>query len=393
MLRGSRRLSALGCTLAALAACGGDGPADPGTGSIEVTAVSTGEDLDTDGYTIVVDGSGSVAIDANATATVTDAAAGDRTVSLTGIQANCAVGGENPRTVSVTGGAAAAVQFDVECRDALINQIAFASSREDLLQVWVMNLDGSGPVRISGEVDGVGEIAHTASVSPDGTRIVYMSLLGGAMTGELVVRNADGTEPVNLTNNPLSDRDPAWSPDGSRLAFVSDRNGDQEVFVMSSDGTGVVNLTDSPASDEVAPMWSPDGSRILFTTDRDGNLELYVMNADGSEPVNLTNDPDVDWNASWSLDGSRIAFQTNRTGDYEIFLMNADGSDLVNITTDPASDLHPAWSPDGARIAFSSLRTGDSELFLINPDGSALVNISNDPASEMLGPQPWGLIP
>ncbi len=389
-----RRLFALSLPLAALSACGGDGPSDPGTGSVEVTTVSTGGDLD-DALSVAVDGAGSAAIAANATETLAEVASGTRTVSLTAVRANCAVEGENPRSVSVTAGETVAVEFELTCRDALIGRIAFYSDREDFFQVWSSNQDGSDPVRLSvGDVDGMFGTATAPAISPDGTQVLHGMLLGGSMFGEIILRNADGSDPVNLTNNAAGDREPAWSPDGSRIAFESGRNGDDEIFVMNADGSGAVNISDSPDSDESSPNWSPDGSQIVFTSDRDANLEIYIMNADGSGQTNLTDDPDVDWNGSWSPDGTRIAFQTDRVGNYDIFLMDADGSNPVNITTNAALDLNPAWSPDGERIAFSSNRNGDTEVFAVNPDGSGVTNLTNTPESnETPGNQPWGLDP
>ena len=98
-------------------------------------------------------------------------------------------------------------------------------------------------------------------------------------------------------------------------------------------------------SDDTCPAWSPDGSQIAFDSDRDGNYEIYVMNADGSNPHNLSNNPANDEDPVWSPDGSQIAFDTKRGGNNEIYVMNADGSNQHNLSSNPADDRHPAWRP------------------------------------------------
>jgi len=109
---------------------------------------------------------------------------------------------------------------------------------------------------------------------------------------------ADSSGQMNLTKNPAEDGDPAWSPDGSKIAFCTDRDGNGEIYVMDADGSGQVNLTNHPAEEE-GPAWSPDGSRIAFATERDGPQEVYVMNADGSGQVNLSNNPGIDQAPDW----------------------------------------------------------------------------------------------
>ena len=102
--------------------------------------------------------------------------------------------------------------------------------------------------------------------------------------------NPVGGDQVNITNHPADDGFPSWSPDGTRIAFASDREGNFDIYVMGSDGSGQVRLTSDPA-DDVFPAWSPDGTAIAFETERDGNTEVYVMGSDGSNPINLTNHP------------------------------------------------------------------------------------------------------
>jgi Tol biopolymer transport system component len=163
------------------------------------------------------------------------------------------------------------------------------------------------------------------------------------------------SDEINLSSNPAADYHPAWSPDGSKIAFQTDRTGNGvEVFVMNADGSSPVNLTNDPGSFNARPAWSPDGARIAFTSGRDGNLEIYVMNADGSGQTRLTNDPELDSYPVWSPDGGFIGFRSDRDGNIEVFGMAADGSNQQNLTQNAATDCHPTWSSTaGALVAGS----------------------------------------
>ena len=201
-----------------------------------------------------------------------------------------------------------------------------------------------------------------------------------ALEKDVITRILAATpELVNLTQNSKADLNPAWSPEGSRIAFESYRDGNYEIYVMNSDGSGAVNLTNSKEYDGT-PVWSPDGKKIAFRSYRDGNYEVYVMNADGSGLKNITNNSKDDYNASWSPDGKRIAFQSYREGNYEIYLSNPDGSGLVRLTNNKNSDTHPKWSPDGSKIAFVSNRDGNYEVYVMKADGSGAKNLSNSKA-------------
>jgi TolB protein len=204
-------------------------------------------------------------------------------------------------------------------------------------------------------------------------KIAFISLRDG--NPEIYVMNADGSQQKNLTNNPAYDDHPSWSPDGTKIAFTASRdgNGNLDICVMNADGSEQKNLTNDPAYDD-HPFWSPDGKRIAFRSFRDGNREIHVMNADGSERKRLTKDPAEDAIPSWSPDGKRIAFHSFRDRRYEIYVMNADGSEQKRLTKDPGYKKFPSWLPDGKKIAFVSLR----EIQVMNADGSEQKRLTKD---------------
>ena len=178
------------------------------------------------------------------------------------------------------------------------------------------------------------EVNTATSGAADGTFRVW-ALLPGTYT--LNVTSADGSGRTRLTTNPGPDSDPAWSPDGRTIAFVSGRDGNTGIYVMNADGTEQRLLM--PAKVDYPPQlaWSPDGQKLAFTvaltSGPDGNLEIYVMNADGSGQRNLTPTNSADDGAPrWSPDGRRIVFVGSRDGGEAIYVMNADGSGQQRLT-------------------------------------------------------------
>jgi hypothetical protein len=186
-------------------------------------------------------------------------------------------------------------------------------------------------------------VASDPAWSPDGTRLAY------ARDGIEYWRPADYRfVKVRANTTDLTFSQPAWSPDGTRLAVVGrtpePSTTNTDIWIMNADGTNLVRLTSDPAAD-TSPVWSPDGGKIAFVSTRDADPEIYVMNADGTAPTNLTHSSGADDSPSWSPDGSKIAFQSDRDGNLEIYVMDADGQHAVNLTHDPAPDRSPVWGP------------------------------------------------
>ena len=283
-------------------------------------------------------------------------------------------------------------------------QIAFVSDRDRNDEIYVMDDDGKNQRNLTNHPDS----DYSPSWSPDGTRIVFMSDRdgpvpkgGGLPTFEIYVMDADGGNQQRLTNHPRHDGNPAWSPDGKRIAFTSDRDGHvhaihgwptSEIYVMDANGGNQQGLTNN-LNDDRQPAWSPDGKRIVFSAERDGhfiadfvNFEIYLMDANGGNQQRLTENRKNDWFPSWSPDGERIAFSSDRKGDFvnfEIYLMDADGGNQQRLTENRVDDESPSWSPDGKRIAFWSDRDGNAEIYVMDADGGNPQNLTNNPHADV----------
>lgn len=154
-----------------------------------------------------------------------------------------------------------------------------------------------------------------------------------------------------------------------KIAFVSDRDGNREIYSMNADGTNQTRLTTNSATDQF-PDWSPDGTKIAFATDRNGNFEIYTMNADGSNLTRLTTNSVPDSEPAWSPDGSKILFvRSDPAADTEVFMMDPSGANQTQLTTNSTDDCSPSWSPDGTQIVFTCIDIG-SAICKMNADGT-----------------------
>lgn len=156
------------------------------------------------------------------------------------------------------------------------------------------------------------------------------------------------------------------------ISYVSNKDGNWEIYSIGAEGRNEKRLTDHPAMDGFCwNEWSPDGRFMLFDSNRDGSYQVYRMNADGGQPVRLSLGRAPAEGPDWSPDGRRVAYTTREDGNWEIYIVNADGTDSRRLTSHRAKDFNPFWSPDGSRIAFISDRDGRNEIYLMNSDGSS----------------------
>jgi Tol biopolymer transport system component len=278
------------------------------------------------------------------------------------------------------------------------NRIAFISNRDGNSEIYVMDLAGWAssssshfPLPVHNLTRHPGQDS-TPAWSSDGTHLAFVSDRDGNQ--EIYVMGSNGENPKRLTINDTRDYSPNWSPDSSRLAFVSRRDGNYEIYSMAADGTEQRNLTHHAAEDGRGDhSWSPDGQRIAWITDRDmnrdANWEIYIMTADGSAPENLTGSRGEErmGMAVWSPDGLAITFTSFRDGNGEIYIMGADGKNQRNLTRHGALDRDPVWSPQGDKIAFVSDRDGFDEIFVMESDGSGLERVSALPAGSKGAPK------
>ncbi len=357
-------------------ACGSSESTGPSTGIVQIRASTTGPGLDPDGYVVAVDGGAGQSLPVNGVVTFNHLNVGSHQFLLSGVATNCTLLSPNPATVAVTAVDTAQATFQLSC-GAPLRPIAFSSNRDYSTSIYAMNADGSGVVQLTSNPPDYRLRDGAAAWSPDGTRIAFWSTRDGDW--EVWVMNADGRGVTRLTNSSgLFDSTPiAWSSDGRKMAFQSFNftASPSEIYVLNADGSSLVNVTNNAAADG-GPVWSPNGSKIAFWTNRDGNDEIYVMNAEGSNPVNLTTNPAADRAPAWSPDGQKIAFETDRDGKVAIYVMNADGlgsaTQLINTAAD---DQAPVWSPDGTKIGFEA----GGDVYVMNADGSNPVNVTNSP--------------
>ena len=210
--------------------------------------------------------------------------------------------------------------------------------------------------------------------------MVVVSVIAGRE--QLVRTGIDQSNPVLLTRDDGFHEDPAWSPDGKKIAFVLIRQGLEQIHIMNPDGSGAEAITPKERR-TIHPAWSADSQNILYCTDDDlrppakNDAEIYSINLASRQTTKLISGG-VNTYPALSPDGGKIAFRRMvETTNSEIFVAGSDGSGAVNITNSPAFDGWPAWSPKGTKIAFATNRAGNHEIYIMNPDGTDVRQVAN----------------
>ena len=354
-----------------LSACGGDSTSPPTTGTIDFNIVTTGADIDADGFLLAVGTGPPQAIPANGNLSISSLP-GNLTLTISGLAFNCDVSA--PASASVIVGQAAHVDVRASCTSFLRNAIVYVTDQFGFGEVMAMRPDGSRSQRLTSDQ----AVYSDPVVSPDGQTIAVASYVGGSWNG-LYLLDRFGKGRTLLVSHAGSGS-AAWSPDGTKLSFSGTLPGPYgdygRIFVVNRDGTGLRQLSPEVAAGDYkydsGSSWSPDGTRLVF----DRSAVLFFINADGTGLVSTGVSGAF---PVWSPDGAQIGYGS----------INLDGIWAMDmsftprrLTTAIQQDEYPAWSPDGRQLVFERLEDKAFHLYKVGADGSGVARLSSGPQDE-----------
>ncbi len=299
--------------------------------------------------------------------------------------------------------------------------ITYVVSDGDGAQAWVHQPGEDEASRISS----LSADAMAPRWSPDQTRIAWISV--GNKT-ELMLYDVASEGVSSLASDVDADQPPIWAPESDRIAYVSDEDGDPDIYMVALEGEQITRLTFSPERELVGdwspdgewlvfteqgnnglflrnpngvnrieltsgpdsdPVWSPKGDRIAFLRSEDGNRDVYVLRptdsdnwADDTDEVAVSEDENDEFSVSWSADGRRLAFVVRFEDQSEIFSVLVDGSERRQLTQNMEDDLMPVWSASEDRIAFVSYAYGNAEILYMNADGTGQMRLTVNDAMD-----------
>lgn len=251
-------------------------------------------------------------------------------------------------------------------------KIAFVSTRSGNKEIWVMDYDGAN----QHQVTSLHSISLTPRWSPDATRIAFTCYptSGRFLSAQICMYSMLTQGLIAWPRHRGTNSSPAWSPDGSKIMFMSSMRGNPELYVADANGNRPKRLTYSVGA-STSPTWNPKtGQQVAFISDRSGIPRLYTMDADGGD-VQQVSLPDMGYviDPSWSPNGQLLAFSWRRpSGNYDLYVMDIATHALVELTRDAGRNERPCWSPDGRHIVFESTRTGTRQIWSMLADGTDL---------------------
>ncbi len=268
--------------------------------------------------------------------------------------------------------------------------LAFVSTRDGDYAIYEMNADGVAQHRVT---DTDPDVSSPASLffqiepawSPDGTKIAFSRRRGGSF--DIYVMSADGAGTRRLTSTKENDSHPTWSPDGSRIAFA--RSGSGDIYVMNADGSEARRVSD-PLTEERDPAWSPDGNWIAYVRRTPGTpfREVWIMHPNGSDRHALTSGGANAFTPAWSPDSTRIVFTSNKDGEvFALYTVGVDGKGLRSVVPTAGDNFEPSWSSDGTKIAYQE----GGAIFTVELGGGdvkRLTDSKNNDSSPAWNPKP-----
>ena len=248
--------------------------------------------------------------------------------------------------------------------------IAYVSAQGGYKEIWEMDYDGANAHQLTH----LKSISLTPRWSPDASRIAFTCYVPfrGVVSPQICIYSMDLKRLIAFPRYPGSNSSPAYSPDGTQLAFMSSQSGDPEIYTCDSTGGHMHRITFA-AGVNTSPVWNPKtGKQIVFVSDRAGDPVLYMANSDGTN-VQRIDLPDMGYSVdpSWSPNGQLLAFSWRRpSGNFDIYVMDIVSHQLVELTRDEGRNERPSWAPDGRHIVFESTRTGTRQIWSMLADGS-----------------------
>jgi TolB protein len=269
--------------------------------------------------------------------------------------------------------------------------IAYCHQGSSLTEIYAVNADGSGNIRLVNRGQGL----NHPDWSPAGDRLALAGY-ADATTYSIYAVNADGSNLLRLTQaSGVLDKEPDWSPDGTKIVFVRDyspnQSNRQEIWVMDADGSNAHWVGVQGLGDTVE--WARDGTIFLFSSETSGGWEIFSCQTSGADTRQLTHANSLgQMHPSWSPDGNQIVFVDQQDGNWALTVMNADGTQSRRLLSLPRAIWMPKWSQNGALIAFTCSTPETSnhfEIYVVNTDGTDMRRVTQTSAGSTAVDPDW----